>query len=140
MNVRNKQEMNDKEIAAVKLAGADPHAQELVKAVQSILAEGAVDVGGLKQSLVALFEYLSSEDGRTDANCRAVDSFFMFDGLWVERNLPDAFHDIFADTAGALHDTVSAPEVAERFDSTPEQLLKRARELITEQPAPPDVQ
>ena len=57
----------------------------------------------------------------------------MYDELWVERNLPDPFHDIFADMSGALHDTISAPEIAENFDSTPEQLLKRARDLNTEQ-------
>jgi hypothetical protein len=57
----------------------------------------------------------------------------MADGRWVERNLPDPFHDIFAHIAGALHDTASAPEIAENFDSTLEQLLKRARELSTEQ-------
>ena len=55
----------------------------------------------------------------------------MHDELWAERNLPNPFHDIFADIAGALHDTVSAPEIAENFESTPEQLLKRARELST---------
>ena len=125
--------MKDKAIAIVRLAEADPKAQELVKAVQSVLANGTLDLEVLKHSLMGLFEYLSSEDGRTDDNCCAVDSFFMFDDLWVERNLPDPFHDIFADVAGALHDTVSAPEIAENFNSTPEQLLKRARKLSTEQ-------
>jgi len=125
--------MKDKAIAIVRLAEADPKAQELVKAVQSVLANGTLDLEVLKHSLMGLFEYLSSEDGRTDDNCCAVDSFFMFDDLWVERNLPDPFHDIFADVAGALHDTVSAPEIAENFNSTPEQLLKRARKLGTEQ-------
>jgi len=125
--------MNDKEIAVIRLAEADLKAQELVMAIQSILARDNLELAAVKHSLMALFEYLSSEDGRTDDNCCAVDSFFMFDDLWVERNLPDPFHDIFADMAGALHDTVSAPEIAENFDSTPEQLLKRARKLSTEQ-------
>jgi hypothetical protein len=130
--------MIDNEVAIVKLSEADPGARELVKAIQSILANDLLDLEALKRSLIALLEYLSSERGRTDANCGAVDSFFMVDGLWVERNLPDPFHDIFADMAGALHDTVSAPEIAENFDSTPEQLLKRAKELNTEHTAPPE--
>ena len=125
--------MKDKEIATARLARADSKAQELVKKIQSILGEGRLDLEALKQSLIGLLEYLSSYNGRTDANCNAVDSFFMLDDLWVERNLPDSFHSIFADMSGALHDTVTAPDVAENFDSTPEQLLKRVRELITEQ-------
>jgi hypothetical protein len=49
---------------------------------------------------------------------------------WGDR-LPDDFQDVLADMAGALHDTVSAPEVASNFDSTPEQLLGRAEKLRT---------
>lgn len=125
--------MEDKDLAVARLAEADSRARELVHAIQSILTKDVIDFAVLKHSLIELFEYLSSENGRTDKNCCAVDSFFMHDELWVERNLPDPFHDIFADIAGALHDTVSAPEIAENFDSTPEQLLKRAGELSTEQ-------
>jgi hypothetical protein len=33
--------------------------------------------------------------------------------------------DVLRDMASALHDTVSAPEVAKNFESTPEQLLNR---------------
>src|SRR4030042_2864509 len=125
--------MRDKQVAIRRLAEADPKARELVNEVQSVLASNLLSLEVLKCSLITLLEYLSSREGRTDANCRAVDSFFMGDDRWVERNLPDPFHDIFTDIAGALHDTVSAPEIAENFDSTPEQLLKRARELSTEQ-------
>ncbi len=125
--------MKDREIATARLAQADSKVQELVKKIQSILGKGRLDLEALKQSLIALLEYLSSYDGRTHANCNAVDSFFMLDDLWVERNLPDSFHSIFADISGALHDTVTAPEIAENFSSAPEQLLKRARELSTEQ-------
>jgi len=124
--------MKDKDLAFAWLAKADSRARELVKTVQSVLAKDVLDLEVLKQSLIDLLEYLSSQNGRTDENCNAVDSFFMHDELWLERNLPDPFHDVFADIAGALHDTVSAPETAKNFDSTPEQLLKRARELSTE--------
>ena len=123
--------MKDKDVAVARLAEADSRARELVHAIQSILTKDVIDFAALKHSLIELFEYLSSENGRTDKNYCAVDSFFTHDELWVERNLPNPFHDIFADIAGALHDTVSAPEIAENFESTPEQLLKRARELST---------
>jgi hypothetical protein len=127
------EDMDDKNIAAARLAGADSRAKELVNAVQSILAHNVPDLSELKKSLINLLEYLSSPNGCTDENCNAINSFFMFDDLWVDRNLPDHFHAIFVDVSGALHDTVSAPEIAENFDSTPEQLLKRAKELNTEQ-------
>ena len=129
------EDMDDKNIAAARLAGADSRARELVNAVQSILAHNVPDLSELKKSLINLLEYLSSPNGRTNENCTAINSFFMFDDLWVDRNLPDHFHEIFVDVSGALHDSVSAPEIAENFDSTPEQLLKRAKELNTRQSA-----
>jgi hypothetical protein len=127
---------DDKNIAAARLAGADSRARELMNAVQSNLAHNMPDLSELKKSLINLFEYLSSPNGRTYENCNAVSSIFMFDDLWVNRNLPDHFQAIFVDVSGALHDTISAPEVAENFNSTPEQLLKRAKELNTQQSAP----
>jgi hypothetical protein len=132
--------MKDKDIAVLRLEEADSRAQDLVKMIQSVLSQDPPQLESLKNSLVALLEYLSSNDGRTDANCNAVDMFFMFNNLWVEKNLPDPFHDIFADISGALHDTVSSPEIAENFDSTPEQLLRRAKELSTEPLRAPDRQ
>jgi len=125
--------MGEKDLAIARLTEADSRARELVNAVQSILAQDVPDLMELKNSLINLLGYLSSPNGRTDENCNAINSFFMFDDLWVDRNLPDHFHDIFADMSSALHDTVSAPEIAENFDSTPEQLLKRAKELDTQQ-------
>jgi hypothetical protein len=125
--------MGEKDIAIARLAEADSRTRELVNAVQSILAQDVPDLMELKNSLINLLEYLSSPIGRTDENCNAINSFFIFDDLWVDRNLPDHFHDIFADMSSALHDTVSAPEIAESFDSAPEQLLKRAKELNIQQ-------
>ena len=125
--------MGEEDLAIARLTEADSRARELVNAVQSILAQDVPDLMELKNSLINLLEYLSSPNGRTHENCNAINSFFMFDDLWVDRNLPDHFHDIFADMSSALHDTVSAPEIAENFDSTPEQLLKRAKELNTQQ-------
>jgi hypothetical protein len=127
--------MEDKDLAISRLTEADSRARELVNAVQSILTQDVPDLMELKYSLINLLGYLSSPNGRTDENCNAINSFFMFDGLWADRNLPDHFHDIFADMSSALHDTVSAPEIAENFNSTPEQLLKRAKELNTQQSA-----
>jgi hypothetical protein len=76
-----------------------------------------------------LLEYLSSQEGRTHANCVAVDSFFCWrddwEGDWEDE--PAELVDILGDMGGALHDTFGAPHIAENFDSTPEQLLARVR-------------
>jgi len=59
----------------------------------------------------------------------AVDMFLLLDDCWLNDDLPEAYHDILADMGGALHDTITAPQIAENFDSTPEQLLARAHTL-----------
>jgi hypothetical protein len=86
-----------------------------------------------KKSLENLLVFLVS-DGRTNANCWAVDLFFaLSDGWeqnWGERALPENFHDVLAMMGEALHDTVKHPEVARDFGCLPEQLLERVRHLV----------
>lgn len=87
----------------------------------------------MKRALVGLLSFLTSAEGRTDANCRAVDLFvtLSMDGngwpRWGE--LPKPFEEVVFDIGGQLHDTFGAPEIAENFESLPEQLLERARKL-----------
>ena len=104
----------------------------MVEEVRAAVAAEAIDLHRVVHSLDALLQYLCSPEGRTDGNCRFVDSFFMEYDAWAERGLPVPLHDILADMAGALHDTCSAPDIARNFDSTPEQLLARLRRLSTE--------
>ncbi len=91
------------------------------------------ELRALREGLEALLAFLASPSGRTDANCQAVDTFFCvpdvhgWNGEWG--HLPQAFREILADIGGMLHDTVSAPEIARNFDSTPEQLLDRVRNI-----------
>jgi hypothetical protein len=76
-----------------------------------------------------LLIYLSSSEGRTHPNCVAVDHFFGVGGGW-EGNWeaePAELADLLGDMGTGLHDTISAPEIAENFDATPEQLLARVR-------------
>jgi hypothetical protein len=117
---------------------ADARTIELVDVVQAAVTARAVEVPSVVHSLDSLLKYLCSPAGRTDANCRFVDFFFMEHDEWAERGLPDALHDIFADMAAALHDTCSAPHIARNFESTPEQLLERLRGLNTEPVASPN--
>ena len=80
----------------------------------------------------AVLEFLASPEGRTDANCRIVDLAIMNDKeVWehIEKveEVDHVVADVLRDMASALHDTVRAPEIAENFESTPEQLLKRLK-------------
>ena len=75
------------------------------------LSENKVNLSKLKNEICFLLEHLTTEDGRTDINFKAVDYYFMNNDLWAEKELPDELHDIFADISGALHDTISAPDV-----------------------------
>lgn len=75
----------------------------------------------------ALLTYLSSPIGRTNANCAAADTFFCLREGWGDvgwEHLPDELGDILALAGSSLHDTVQAPEIAQDFGCTPEQLLE----------------
>ena len=84
----------------------------------------------LKKDLEQLLEFLQGE-GRTNANCWAVDLFFAlsegWERDWVDAGLPEDFHDVLAMMGEALHDTVRSPKIASNFDCLPEQLLDRVK-------------
>ncbi len=95
--------------------------------VDRLLAD-PLDLVEVAVALECLLVFLTSPAGQTDANCTAIDSFLCL-GEFERPELPDVFQEILADMAGALHDTVSDPEIAANFDSTPEQLLVRIRRI-----------
>jgi hypothetical protein len=109
------------------LQQADATLQPLMRSVRDALFASPPNLAAIKGSLVALLEYLSSPAGRTDDNCRAVDSFFYLDDDLPLERLPDSLQDVFAHM-DALHDAITAPDIAENFASTPEQLLELARD------------
>jgi hypothetical protein len=88
----------------------------------------------LQKSLEDLLQFLAAE-GRTNANCWAVDLFFAngvgWETDWTEQNLPEDIHDVLAMMGEALHDTVKAPEIAKNFGCLPEQLLERVKAVRT---------
>lgn len=108
---------------------ASPRLKPLMARFYAALVADPVDLAALKQSMLELLQFLTTPEGRTSANCTLVD-FFICLGEWDWPDLPDDFNDIIADMSGALHDTVSAPEIAYNFDSTPEQLLERTQKLL----------
>lgn len=103
----------------------------LLEHVYHLVHTSPVDLHALKEALVAVMSFLCESANRTDANCRSVDLFFMMDDHWIVRwdNLPADFRELLDDIGGMLHDTSSAPAIAEKFASTSEQLWDRARRL-----------
>ena len=109
-----------------------PKLRPLLQRVYSEVLASPADLPALKESLIDLLEYLNTE-GRTAANCWAVDMFFClsegWERDWTEQNLPEDFHEVLALMGEALHDTVGASKIAENFDCLPEQLLDRVKRL-----------
>ncbi|MHC4143820.1 MAG: hypothetical protein ACYSUD_03475 [Planctomycetota bacterium] len=103
----------------------------LLACVYHLIHTSPVELHALKEALVVLMSFLWEAVNRTDANCRAVDLFFLMDDHWGVRwdNLPEDFRELLDDIGGALHDTVSSPAIAEDFASTPEQLRDRSVRL-----------
>jgi hypothetical protein len=118
----------DRELVSVEL-------RPLLQSVYISVVSTPPDLIGLKKGLEELLQYLAHE-GRTNANCWAVDLFFClsegWDPDWTDQGLPEDFHDVLAMMGEALHDTVRTPEVARNFDCLPEQLLDRVKRLRSE--------
>jgi len=108
-----------------------PALQPLLATVYAEVQRSVADLVALRRALEALLLYLSSSPGRTHANCVAADSFFMETDRWERTwgHLPEPYQDLLGDLDGALHDTFSAPEIADNFFSTPEQLLDQLRQI-----------
>jgi hypothetical protein len=109
-----------------------PDLRPLLQAVYDATLSSLLDQPALKTSLEHLLEFLV-RDGRTNANCWAVDMFFCisegWEKDWADQDLPEDFHDVLATMGEALHDTVYAPNIAEEYGCLPEQLLERVKKL-----------
>lgn len=108
-----------------------PGLRPLLEDAYEQLVQEPAELAELKLVLERLMEFLASPIGRTHANCVETDRFFFTQYDWpvTWERLPDSYSDVLADVGGMLHDAISAPEIAENFDSTPEQLLLRIRRL-----------
>jgi hypothetical protein len=114
-----------------------PQLRPLLYQVYVQVLEEPKNLPALKNCLVQLLTFLAG-DGRSNANCWAVDLFFCcsegWGADWSDQGLPDEFHDVFARMGDALHDTVRAKHIAENFDCLPEQLLDRVNRIDTNGP------
>lgn len=107
-----------------------------LEAITRIIRNRPVAVGELRGAIESLLVFLTSAEGRTDSNCQTVDFALMNDDeLWeVIEDVESAdavLADVIRDMASTLRDTVSAPDIAANFDSTPEQLLSRLRQGLS---------
>ena len=123
--------MRNKNIWGITLGDNASSLERLVNAVYREIAQQPANLPALKGAMVDLLSYLSSPEGRTDSNCVTVDTFFCIRNHWETEwdHLPIDFQHILDDIGGALHDTVSSPDIAENFESTPEQLLARVHKI-----------
>ncbi len=104
----------------------DSNVIELTKRLQTDFSSEKIDLCKIRSDLEALLLFLASPQGRTEENCKFVDHYFMENDSWAECDLPDDLHDILADISSVLHDTCTAPDVAENFHSTPGTFIKKA--------------
>lgn len=114
--------------AAVEGSEASPELVERLRALYEAVPAGSSGLPAIRGRLVDLLEYLCSDAGRTDENCKAVDYFFCL-GDWTWEALPGPYQEIFADMGGALHDAVADPDIAEALQATPEDLLAKVKAL-----------
>jgi hypothetical protein len=111
-----------------------PQLQLLLRDVYAEVIRPDTSLPQLGDALERLLAFLASAEGRTHANCVATDYFFMLNDRWERdwEHLPEPFQDLLGLLGDALHDTIAAPEIAENFDNTPEQLLARLHEIKRE--------
>jgi len=104
----------------------------LLRAVYTQSLSPPLKMREFKNSLEDLLTFLVGE-GRTNANCWAVDLFFGesqgWERDWAAQDLPEEVHDVLAMMGEALHDTVKDPDIAKNFGCLPEQLLERVKSL-----------
>jgi hypothetical protein len=108
-----------------------PALKPLVGDVHRLLAQQVPDLLALKSALERLMSFLASPQGRTEANCWKVDMLFTLSETMNWSELPEDFAEVCDGIQHALHDTVSAPQIAKNFGCLPEQLLERIRNLKT---------
>lgn len=105
---------------------------ELLTKFINFLDEEPVRVEKLQYSLKDLLEYLCTEEGNTNSNCKAVDYLLThkyYDKI-TEIKLPADLKSIVEDLRDNLHDTHTNRDIAIMLQSAPEQLLERLERIM----------
>jgi hypothetical protein len=102
-----------------------PEVREVLWAVYDEVLRDPTNVRQLRESIRRVLMFLSSPEGRTNANCWAVDLFFAIRDEWERdlEHLPSGYQELLSNMGEAVHDTVLRPDTAANLENTPEQLL-----------------
>jgi hypothetical protein len=76
-----------------------------------------------------LLSWLNKPENNTDDNCQHIDHFVAVEIIAEKgfQNLPEDIKGILFDMGATLHYAHASPEIAENFESMPDQLLDRVR-------------
>jgi hypothetical protein len=108
--------------SSVRFRKVSHELEPLLHAVHTAFGDDAALTAALERVLV----FLSTAEGRTDANCSVTDFFI---STTEERWRGSSLAPILEDMGGTLHDAIHAPNIARTFEATPEQLLERLRKI-----------
>lgn len=92
-----------------------------------------LDADAVTTCVRAILDFLVVSENNTNTNCVAVNDFIQIQLLCDPRievkigQLPPWLHQIIQDMGSCLHDAHSHRSIAEAFESTPEQLIRRLR-------------
>jgi len=106
--------------SAVRYRRTSRELEPLLRAVYDSFGDDAALTAAVEQVLL----FLTSRDGRTDANCSVTDLFI---AATEDRWRASSLAPILEDMGGTLHDAIHAEPIARTFEATPEQLLERLR-------------
>lgn len=108
--------------SSVRFRKVSHELEPLLRAVHDAFGDAAALTAAVERVLV----FLTTPEGRTDANCSVTDVFI---SSTEDRWRSSAIAPILEDMGGTLHDAIHAPNIARTFEATPEQLLERIRKV-----------
>lgn len=85
----------------------------------------------LRSVLEKLLLWLNRPENNNDSNCKQID-YFISANIMTQKGfeeIPENIKSILFDMGATLHDSHTAPNIAENFESTPAQLLARVQNL-----------
>jgi hypothetical protein len=107
--------------------------EQLLQALKDKYFREPIDEVAALRAMEGVLAFLVQPENNTDANCQRADLFVTMDMDDVRSiqgpDVPDELGRILFDMMG-LHDTHTAPDVAENFQATPDILLARTRERL----------
>ncbi len=104
--------------------------EDLLDNLNQACASRDVSKAEVKAAIEGVLEWLIDPNHNTEENCRKISMFVttQISSEAIDR-LPKEIQDLLFDMGAALYDAYRDRPISENFESTPEQLLKRVRQL-----------